>query len=218
MAQVYIARYQAQQVAAKVAVAPLNLSSAAASKMIDSEMSTLSRLSHNNIVSYMGTVFVESHQLLCILEELCIRGSLSDAIYKDARRLAEAEIAKVCRDVSSAMSYMHPTVIHMDLKPSNMLISSEGNIKVCDFGIGKLLFLWFFYFRGVHFHLTHRLPESAHSAMWKQHTYATISGSAGIFGGTIGYMAPEIMENHRPTEKVDLWSFAISTWELYTRR
>jgi len=69
MAQVYIARYQAQQVAAKV-VAPLNLSSGATSKMIDSEMSTLSRLSHKNIVSYMGTVFVESHQLLCILEEL----------------------------------------------------------------------------------------------------------------------------------------------------
>lgn len=40
-------------------------------------------------------------------------------------------------DIASAMAYLHPGVVHRDLKPQNVLLDNNHQAKVCDFGIAK---------------------------------------------------------------------------------
>lgn len=40
-------------------------------------------------------------------------------------------------DIVRGLAYLHPTVIHRDLKPQNVLLSKDGRCKIADFGISK---------------------------------------------------------------------------------
>lgn len=48
-----------------------------------------------------------------------------------------AQVLTLATDICSAMAYLHPNVVHRDLKPQNVLLDSHGRAKVCDFGIAK---------------------------------------------------------------------------------
>lgn len=41
-------------------------------------------------------------------------------------------------DIAQGLAYLHPAVVHRDLKPQNVLLSKDGRCKLADFGISKL--------------------------------------------------------------------------------
>ena len=45
------------------------------------------------------------------------------------------QILQIAADVADAMAYLHPAVVHRDLKSSNVLLDHRGRAKVSDFGI-----------------------------------------------------------------------------------
>merc|ERR1719245_815911 len=47
------------------------------------------------------------------------------------------ELLQYGLDIADAMAYLHPTVVHRDLKSQNVLLDSNTRAKVCDFGIAK---------------------------------------------------------------------------------
>ncbi|KAM0068719.1 putative protein kinase RLK-Pelle-LRR-XII-1 family [Helianthus debilis subsp. tardiflorus] len=106
-------------------------------------------------------------------------------------------IQRVCivLDVAYALDYLHhhagTTIVHCDLKPSNILLDEDMVAHVGDFGLSKIL-------------------QSEY-----KHRYN--SSSAGV-RGTIGYAAPEYGVGSIVSRNADMYSFGIMLLEMMTRK
>ncbi|XP_040377736.1 mitogen-activated protein kinase kinase 9-like [Oryza brachyantha] len=100
-----------------------------------------------DILSRMASPFVvRCHSVLptasgdvALLLELADGGSV-DAVVGRRGAFPEAAVAEVAAQALSALAYLHARrVVHLDVKPANLLASTAGEIKVADFGIAKVL-------------------------------------------------------------------------------
>lgn len=105
------------------------------------EAKLLESLNHPNIVRYHET-FLEEDQLMIIME-YCPGGDLSQLIktHKESRSyFPEDQIALWMTQLISALHFLEERrVIHRDIKSSNVYITEDGNLKLGDFGIAKIL-------------------------------------------------------------------------------
>ena len=71
--------------------------------------------------------------------EVCGGGDL--LTYVRRRRKIKEDIAKhLFRQIIEGLEYIHSIgILHRDIKLDNILLTSEGNVKVCDFGVSKLV-------------------------------------------------------------------------------
>jgi serine/threonine-protein kinase len=93
------------------------------------------RLSHPNIARLYN--FEDTAQLKYLLMEYIPGESLAAVASKrTGRRLSEPEVIRYMCEICSALSYAHSeNIIHRDIKPSNILLTTEGRVKLADFGI-----------------------------------------------------------------------------------
>ena len=98
------------------------------------EARNLARFRHQNIVSVMD-VFEENGTAYYVMEYHS-GGSLAEKV-KDGP-LAEADAVKYIRQVALALEYIHSMqVMHLDVKPANILLDGAGNAVLIDFGLAK---------------------------------------------------------------------------------
>jgi serine/threonine-protein kinase len=89
--------------------------------------------------------------------------------------------------VAKGLQYAHGKgVLHRDVKPGNVRFMSGGNAKLMDFGIATL--------------------KSAHTRLTR----------IGTLVGTVGYLAPEQLRGSKADERVDIFSFGILCYELFS--
>eukprot|EP00873_Tetraselmis_striata_P019687 jgi/Tetstr1/439951/TSEL_003017.t1 len=74
---------------------------------------------------------------ICILYEYLSGGSLHDRIHNDSRNLSYLEVIAISREIAEGLAYIHPNVIHRDLKPQNILLDAAGRAKICDMGLSR---------------------------------------------------------------------------------
>ena len=130
-------RALARQVAVKV-VLKARLSKAGRDNLV-TEIGLLKRLQHRFIVELVD--FHWDDRNIYIVTEFCPGGDLSAAI-KARRKLAEAQVAPLAQQLGAALRYLRQhRVSHLDLKPSNLLLSSTAPplLKVADFGLAQHL-------------------------------------------------------------------------------
>jgi len=102
------------------------------------ESTALQRLDHPNIVKIIdGGRDEETNRRYFVLEWLEL--SLADHVAKTPCAGWDSFFEEVGRPILGALSYAYGRgVVHRDLKPQNVLFSSDGQLKVADFGISKL--------------------------------------------------------------------------------
>lgn len=101
---------------------------------LEHEISLLSRLEHENIVQYFGTDKEDGK--LYIFLELVTQGSLA-ALYQKYR-LQDSQVSAYTRQILIGLNYLHQrNVLHRDIKCANILVDSNGLVKLADFGLAK---------------------------------------------------------------------------------
>lgn len=100
------------------------------------EVETLKRLRHPGIVQLIGYGEEDGH--LFYVMELVEGESLQQRIRRE-RRLQWLPALEIAIQVATALKHAHDIgVIHRDLKPANLLITTDGTVKLVDFGIAKI--------------------------------------------------------------------------------
>ncbi|KAM0867580.1 hypothetical protein ACQ4PT_041891 [Festuca glaucescens] len=162
------------------------------------EMETLGKIKHRNLVPLLGYSKVGEERLL--VYEYMTNGSLEDMLHLHhpagggplAAPLSWEQRKKIARGAAKGLCFLHhnciPHIIHRDMKSSNVLLDSDMEARVADFGMARLI-----------------------SAL---DTHLSVSTLAG----TPGYVPPEYYQSFRCTAKGDVYSLGVVLLELLTGR
>ena len=154
------------------------------------ETKIMSLLSHPNILNAHCSFMVDRR--LWVVMPFMSGGSLQSIIassFPDG--LSEPSIAVVLKEILNALSYLHDQGhLHRDIKAGNILVDSNGSVKLADFGVSASIF------------------ESNSVRGWS-------SSSLTDVAGTPYWMAPEVIHSRNGYGfKADMWSFGITSLEL----
>ncbi|CAN6482521.1 unnamed protein product [Victoria cruziana] len=125
-----------------VAVKRFSKGSSQGKKEYVAEVSVISRLRHRNLVRLIGWCHERGEFLL--VYEYMEGGSVDSHLFnkKDCPVLSWAQRRKVALDLASAVLYLHEEweqcVVHRDIKLSNVMVDSEFNARLGDFGLARL--------------------------------------------------------------------------------
>ncbi|KAL1544987.1 Serine/threonine protein kinase [Salvia divinorum] len=176
----------------KIAVKVLNRgASSSVEEQFMAEVGTIGRTHHINLVKLYG--FCYDQFMSALVYEFMENGSLDRHLFSETRELEWEKLHEIAIGTAKGIAYLHEEcqqrIIHNDIKPGNVLLDSNFNPKVADFGLAKLCN--------------------------RDDTHVSITGCRG----TPGYLAPEFMLKNFPiTYKCDVYSFGILLFEIVGRR
>lgn len=218
---IYTAFWGDRQVILKLIKAD-RITSPVAVAEFETEASVLCRLRHPHIVRFLGSGYQPRRFLVL---ELLDGGSLSHAlgvrVDKDQRSWRKyfsfLEALRLARAMADGLDYLHRhwhddiSIIHRDLKPDNIGFTSDGNIKIFDFGLCSVV----------------RSSSSSNNSSNKKNKNRNNKKEGGeqdqeldeiyeMTGntGTLRYMAPEVALARPYNQTVDTYSFGIILWQI----
>ncbi|KAG2605571.1 serine/threonine-protein kinase fray2-like isoform X1 [Panicum virgatum] len=150
------------------------------------EVQTMSLLDHPNLLRAYCS-FTNGHQLWVVMPYMAAGSALHIMKTSFPEGFDEPVIATLLREVLKALVYLHSQgLIHRDVKAGNILIDTNGAVKLGDFGVSACMF-----------------------------DTGNRQRARNTFVGTPCWMAPEVMQQlHGYDYKADIWSFGITALEL----
>lgn len=111
------------------------------------EVNILQKLRHPNIVRYYDRIIDRPNALLYIVMEYCPGGDLAQLIRRCRRErtfVEEEVVWKVLTQLALALADCHKrrdggVILHRDIKPGNVFLDEENNVKLGDFGLSRVL-------------------------------------------------------------------------------
>lgn len=101
------------------------------------EVGILLRLRHPSVVKLYETFETKRHMLLSM--ELCAGGDLLNYVRK-RKKLDEVSAKIIFKQIIEGLGYIHrKRILHRDIKLDNILLDGNGNVKIADFGVSKLV-------------------------------------------------------------------------------
>ncbi|CAN6225985.1 unnamed protein product [Urochloa humidicola] len=125
-----------------VAIKRLSVGRFQGAQQFHAEIKTLGRLRHPNLVTLVGYHLGESEMFL--IYNYLSGGNLERFIHERSKRPVDWKMLhKIALDVAKALAYLHdtcvPRILHRDVKPSNILLDTNNNAYLSDFGLARLL-------------------------------------------------------------------------------
>ncbi|XP_020261502.1 PTI1-like tyrosine-protein kinase 3 [Asparagus officinalis] len=184
----------------QVAIKKLDVSSEPDSSQEEflTQVETVSKLKHDNFVQLLGYCVEGNYRLLSY--EFATMGSLHDVLHgrkgvqgaQPGPVLDWIQRVRIAIDAAKGLEYLHekaqPSVIHRDIRSSNILLFEDFKAKIADFN------------------LSNQAPDMA----------ARLHSTRVL--GTFGYHAPEYAMTGQLTQKSDVYSFGVVLLELLTGR
>jgi eukaryotic-like serine/threonine-protein kinase len=165
------------------------------------EARLLASLNHPHIASIYGVGSADGVRFLAM--ELVEGDDLAVRLSRGA--IPVAETIEIARQVAEALETAHEKgIIHRDLKPANVKLTSEGQVKVLDFGLAKAL--------------DDEAPASGSSMMSHSPTLTSPMTGANVILGTAAYMSPEQSRGKIVDRRADIWAFGCMFYECLTGR
>jgi len=151
------------------------------------EQDVLKTLKHPNVVSFLGMTKTEDNRRYLIFEYMS-KGSLLDFLQNNRKSLSDKDLIILSIDIAKGMVYIESkNIIHRDLSARNILVS-----KIDDKYLAKV-------------------SDFGMSRQTKKGYYQVTDSTVPI-----RWTAPEIFEGKRSTSKVDVWSYGVCVWEIYS--
>eukprot|EP01016_Furgasonia_blochmanni_P038113 TRINITY_DN4572_c0_g2_i1.p1 TRINITY_DN4572_c0_g2~~TRINITY_DN4572_c0_g2_i1.p1 ORF type:complete len:289 (+),score=28.48 TRINITY_DN4572_c0_g2_i1:2-868(+) len=101
------------------------------------ELEILGSLNHPNVLTYLG--FSVNQNRCFMVSEFADNGSLYEHLHKKATKFTHSQIFDICKQIANGMAYLHDNhILHCDLKSSNILLTTDLRVKLCDFGLSRL--------------------------------------------------------------------------------
>src|SRR5689334_7796636 len=199
MAEVWLARQSGMQGFEKIVVikrARPELTDHGTTRLFLEEARLVATLEHPNIAQVYEIGFVNGSYFFVMeyVDGADLRRLIEAAIAK-RQPIALAEAVYIISHVCAALHYAHDKhdlegnplhIIHRDVSPSNVLISRDGAVKVCDFGVAKV------------------------------HNRKVETTQNGVLKGKFSYMSPEQCQSRPIDCRSDVFSIGILLYELTT--
>jgi serine/threonine protein kinase/tetratricopeptide (TPR) repeat protein len=159
----------------------------------EGEAKAVARLSHPNILEvhelgeHEGRPFIVTE----VLEGETLRERL------EGGSLGWRKATEIGAAIADGLAAAHDTgIVHRDLKPSNVFITSDGRVKILDFGLAR------------HEEVEKQAEEAAQSPTLTRHT------DPGTVLGTVGYMSPEQVKADQVDGRSDIFSLGCVLYEM----
>jgi tetratricopeptide (TPR) repeat protein len=161
------------------------------------EARLLAALNHPNIGAIYGTE--ESTGVYALVLELVEGPTLADRLAGGPLPVAEA--LAIARQIADALDAAHKRgIVHRDLKPANIKLTTDGRVKVLDFGLAKMA------------------AEDSPLDLTQAPTITVDVTREGTIVGTVAYMSPEQARGLAVDKRTDIWAFGCVLYEMLSGR